>query len=221
MKLAVNPIFKLIAQGEHQTQDFKYCINDSRKIAKSLVAFANTYGGRLLIGVKDNGKIIGVRSDEEYYMVEAAAKIYSNPKIDFTTQQWDVDGKIVLEVMIEPSPLKPHFAQDETGNWVAFIRKNDENILANNVLLKSWKLERSEKGLFFKYDESRKNLIDYLNQYQTITLSKFAKIALITRKQAENILAELLFIKCINARFDEIPVNYQLNQNFDVERLKK
>jgi predicted HTH transcriptional regulator len=221
MKLAVNPIFKLIAQGEHQTQDFKYCINDSRKIAKSLVAFANTFGGRLLIGVKDNGKIIGVRSDEEYYMVEAAAKIYSNPKINFTTQQWDVDGKIVLEVMIEPSPIKPHFAQDETGNWVAFIRKNDENILANNVLLKSWKLEQSEKGLFIKYDESRKKLIDYLNQYQTITLSKFAKIALITRKQAENILAELLFIKCINARFDEIPVNYQLNQNFDMERLKK
>ena len=115
MKLEVNPIFKLIAQGEHQTQDFKYCISDSRKIAKSLVAFANTDGGRLLIGVKDNGKIIGVRSDEEYYMVEAAAKIYSNPKIDFTTQQWNVEGKIILEVMIEPSPLKPHFAQTETG----------------------------------------------------------------------------------------------------------
>jgi predicted HTH transcriptional regulator len=220
MKLNVNPIFKLIAQGEHQTQDFKYCINDSRKIAKSLVAFANTDGGRLLIGVKDNGKIIGVRSDEEYYMVEAAAKIYSNPKIDFTTQQWDVDGKIVLEVLIDPSLLKPHFAQDETGNWVALIRKNDENILANNVLLKSWKLEQSKKGLFFKYDEPRKKLIDHLNQYHTITLSKFVKIAQITRKQAENILAELLFIKCINARFDEIPVNYRLNQNFDMEGLK-
>jgi len=126
MKLEVHPIFKLIAKGEHQTQDFKYCISDSRKIAKSLVAFANTDGGRLLIGVKDNGKIIGVRSDEEYYMVEAAAKIYSNPKIDFTTQQWNVEGKIILEVMIEPSPLKPHFAQTETGNWVSFVRKKDE-----------------------------------------------------------------------------------------------
>ena len=220
MKLEVHPIFKLIAKGEHQTQDFKYCISDSRKIAKSLVAFANTDGGRLLIGVKDNGKIIGVRSDEEYYMVEAAAKIYSNPKIDFTTQQWNVEGKIILEVMIEPSPLKPHFAQTETGNWVSFVRKKDENILANNVLLKSWKLERSDKGLFFKYDEPRKKLIDYLNEHQTITLSKFVKIALITRNHAENILAELLFIKCIEARFDEIPVNYLLNQDFNMKELK-
>jgi predicted HTH transcriptional regulator len=216
MKLIVNPIFKLIAQGEHQTQDFKYCINDSRKIAKSLVAFANTDGGRLLIGVKDNGKIVGVSSDEEYYMVEAAAKIYSNPKIDFSTQHWDVEGKMILEIMIEPSPQKPHFAQTETGSWVAFIRKHDENILANNVLLKSWKLERMKEGLFFKYDEPRKNLIEYLNENGTITLSKFVKIAQITRKHAENILAELLFIKCIDARFDEIPVNYQINKNFDM-----
>lgn len=220
MKLAINPIFKLIAQGEHQTQDFKYCINDSRKIAKSLVAFANTDGGRLLVGVKDNGKIIGVRSEEEYYMVEAAAKIYSNPKIDFTTQQWNVEGKIILEIMIESSPLKPHFAQTDTGSWVSFIRKKDENILANNVLLKSWKLERSERGLFFKFDEPRKKLIEYLNEFNVITLSKFAKIALITRKQAETILAELLFIKCIDANFNEVPVNYKLNQHFDMNGRK-
>jgi len=220
MRLIANPIFKMIAEGEHQTQDFKYCINDSRKIAKSLVAFANTNGGRLLIGVKDNGKIVGVRSDEEYYMIEAAAKIYSKPKIDFITQQWDVEGKMVLEIMIEPSTLKPHFVQDETGSWVALTRKNDENILANTILLKLWKLENSQKGLFFKYDEPRKRLIEYLNSNIIITLSKFVKIAQITRKQAENILAELLLIKCIEARFDEIPVNYRLNQNFDKGGLK-
>jgi hypothetical protein len=46
------------------------------------------------------------------------------------------------------------------------------------------------------------------------------KIALITRNHAENILAELLFIKCIEARFDEIPVIYQLNQNFDMDKMK-
>ncbi|NCB09310.1 MAG: ATP-binding protein, partial [Bacteroidia bacterium] len=88
-------LYKLIEEGEHQQQDFKYCINDSKKIAKSLVAFANTDGGRLLIGVKDNGKIAGVRTDEEFYMVEAAAKIYSKPPVHFSTKQWLVEGKTV------------------------------------------------------------------------------------------------------------------------------
>ncbi|MGE5393191.1 MAG: helix-turn-helix domain-containing protein, partial [Candidatus Saccharibacteria bacterium] len=39
-----NYLLKLIQQGEHQQQDFKYCISDSKKIARSLVAFANTDG---------------------------------------------------------------------------------------------------------------------------------------------------------------------------------
>ena len=65
----------LISEGEHVRQDFKFEISDSRKIARSLSAFANTEGGRLLIGVKDNGRIAGVRSEEEMYMVEAAAQV--------------------------------------------------------------------------------------------------------------------------------------------------
>jgi predicted HTH transcriptional regulator len=220
MKLTVHPIYKLIAQGEHQQQDFKYCISDSRKIARSLVAFANTDGGRLLVGVKDNGKIIGVRSEEEYYMVDAAAKIYSKPKIDFSAQQWDVDGKTVFEVIIEPSQQRPHYAQIDDGSWVAFIRKNDENIFANGVLLKSWKLEKNHSGIYFQYDEPRKKLIEYLNNSGTITLSKFSKIAIISRLQAENILAELLTLECIEAHFGENPVVYSLNRDFDLNGLK-
>ena len=50
-------IHALIAEGEHQQQDFKFEISDARKIAKTLSAFSNTDGGRLLIGVKDNERI--------------------------------------------------------------------------------------------------------------------------------------------------------------------
>ena len=57
-------IYRLIAEGEHQTQDFKFEISDACKIARSISAFANTDGGRLLVGGKDNGKIAGVRAEE-------------------------------------------------------------------------------------------------------------------------------------------------------------
>jgi len=220
VKLTVHPIYKLIAQGEHQQQDFKYCINDSRKIARSLVAFANSDGGRLLVGVKDNGKIVGVSSEEEYYMVDAAARIYSNPKIEFTAQQWDVDGKTVFEVTVAPSRQRPYFAQSDDGKWLAYIRKDDENILANNVLLKSWELNKKTTGLCFQYDEPRKIIIEYLNHNQSITLTKFTRLAQITRGYAENILAELLAMKCIDGNFDQIPVTYQLNGEFDITSLK-
>lgn len=219
MKVVINPLYELIAQGEHQQQDFKYCINDSRKIAKSLVAFANTDGGRLLLGVKDNGKIAGVKSEEEYYMVEAAAKIYSNPEIPFEVQQWEAEGKTVLEVKISPSENRPHYAENNEKKWIAYIRRNDENIVANRVLLQSWKLEKNSKGLLFKYDTPRKILVDYLNENDEITLSKYCKVAQINRFSAEKILAEFLKMNCITINLDKNPTTYSLNHEFELETL--
>lgn len=219
MKITINPLFELIAQGEHQQQDFKFCINDSRKIARSLVAFANTDGGRLLVGVKDNGKIAGVRSDEEYYMVEAAANIYSKPKIEFDVQLWDADGKTVLEIKVKPSKNRPHFAENDEKKWVAYIRRKDQNVLANRVLLESWEMIKSAEGLLFKYDECRKILVKFLSNNETITLSKYCRLAKIERNYAEKVLAEFLSMGCIHIDLESTPVQYSLNSHFDLEQL--
>ncbi|HNX79656.1 MAG TPA: ATP-binding protein, partial [Prolixibacteraceae bacterium] len=134
--------WEMIREGEHQRQDFKYCISDSRKIARSLVAFANTDGGSLLVGVKDNGHLVGVQSEEEYYMVESAARIYSKPPVPFTTKQWHIEGKTVFQVIIEPSQARPHYARDENGKWLAWIRHQDENRLASRVMIDVWQKRR-------------------------------------------------------------------------------
>ncbi|MDE6288766.1 MAG: ATP-binding protein, partial [Muribaculaceae bacterium] len=78
-------IMALVAEGEHDRQDFKYAVSDARKIARSISAFANAGGGRLLIGVKDNGAIAGVRNEEDAYVVELAAHRYCDPpqEVDF------------------------------------------------------------------------------------------------------------------------------------------
>lgn len=155
---------RLILEGEHQKQDFKFCVNNSKKIAKSLVAFANTDGGKLLLGVKNNGTIAGVRSEEEYYMIESAAKIFSKPEISFETKQHFANGKTVLEVTIRESKAKPHYAKDESGKWLAYFRQHDENRLANKVLIEVWKKENSKKGIFIKYTDTEKILLDYLDK---------------------------------------------------------
>ena len=54
-------ILRLISEGEHQQQDFKYKITDAMKLARSVSAFANTEGGRLLIGIRDDGAVSGVK----------------------------------------------------------------------------------------------------------------------------------------------------------------
>uniref|UniRef100_UPI0032162F27 AlbA family DNA-binding domain-containing protein n=1 Tax=uncultured Draconibacterium sp. TaxID=1573823 RepID=UPI0032162F27 len=214
-------LYKLIEEGEHQQQDFKYCINDSKKIAKSLVAFANTDGGRLLIGVKDNGKVAGISSDEEFYMIEAAAKIFSKPQINFSTKQWHVEGKTVLEIVIEPSTEKPHFAKDENGKWMAYIRVNDENFLAHKIQIEVWKKENSPKGIYFTYSDNERFLIDYLQKHDSVSFSKFMRLAHVTRKEAVEVLSNFIIMDLIKIHTSNEGTTFCLNDNFDKNELTK
>ena len=99
---------KMIAEGEHVHQDFKYTISDARKIARSLSAFANHEGGRLLIGVKDNGTIAGVRNEEDIYVVEEAAEIYCCPAQQVEFRALKAQGGLeVIIASIEASDSRP------------------------------------------------------------------------------------------------------------------
>jgi predicted HTH transcriptional regulator len=203
-----HPIRDLIAAGEGQKLDFKFEISDSKKIAKTFVAFANTDGGTLLIGVKDNGAIAGVRSEEEYYMIEAAAKMYCKPEVLFQTRRWSVDGKTILELNIPKSSQKPHFALTEDKKWMVYIRVNDQNLLANSILLKVWQRKREEEPVYLEFTRNEKILLSYLEQHENITISKYCKIALIHRKEAENILVKLISLHVIKIEFTEKQVYY-------------
>ncbi len=214
-------LYKLIEQGEHQQQDFKYCINDSKKIAKSLVAFANTDGGRLLIGVKDNGKIAGIKTDEEFYMVEAAAKIYSNPPVHFSTKQWLVEGKTVLEITIEPSKTKPHFAKDDNGKWLAYIRIGDENYLAHKIQIDVWEKQSSPEGIWFSYSADEKQLIELLQKVPQITFSMLLRYAHVSRKKAETVLVNFIIMDVVRMRTTKEGTTFYLNTEFDKNELDR
>lgn len=208
--MTIHYIKKLIQEGEHQRLDFKFEISDARKIAKTLVAFSNTDGGILLIGVKDNGKIAGIKSDEEAYMVEAAATMYCKPKIELQLRRWEIEGKTILEVLVPKSSNAPHYAETEKGRWMIFIRQKDENILANTIHLKVWKKLKLEKGIFIQFSDKEKFLLDYLQGNNSISLSKFCKIALIPRKTAENILANLVSLGLIEMIYMDNKFLYRL-----------
>lgn len=194
----VSYIQSLIHEGEHQQQDFKFGITDSRKIARSLAAFANTDGGRLLIGVKDNGVVAGVRSEEEYYMIESAAQLYSKPEIRFESKAWKEEGKTVLEVWVPPSPVRPHFVKEEAGVWQAYVRSMDENIQADEVLITVWQKMKQKKGALIRYTKIEEELFRLFQTRDQITLSDFRKSARISTKQAVETLANLIVLGLIH-----------------------
>ena len=192
-----HPIELLIEEGEHQQLDFKFEVSDSKKIARTLSAFANTDGGRLLIGVKDNGNISGIRSEEEYYMIEAASKMYTRPEVPFEATRLEVNGKTVLEVYIAPSPDRPHTAPDKDDKYKAYIRVADENILANEVLMLAWQKKRQANGTLLKISKPVERLFAYLEEHPFIHINQFCRLAHIHYYTAKNIISDLLAIDAL------------------------
>lgn len=204
-------IYDLIQEGEHQTLDFKHSITDSKKIARSLAAFANTDGGRLLVGVRDNGSIAGVKSDEEYYMVQAAADLYCKPGINFETTVHKVEGKSVLEIEIAKLESdKLITAPNKDGIYKVYIRVNDQNFIVNNIFLKVWNKKKFGKGVLIRYNEEEKKLFEFLETENSITFSRFCKVAGLSKHKAEKVLINLLVLDLIKINFTENSTYYTL-----------
>ncbi|MGV8113625.1 MAG: helix-turn-helix domain-containing protein [Lentimicrobium sp.] len=210
-------IRKLISEGEHQQLDFKFGITDSKKIARSLAAFANTDGGRLLLGVKDNGAIAGVRSDEEFYMVEAGASLYCRPEVHFEMKEWEENGKTVLEITIPKSSKAPHSAPDKDGIYRVYVRVGDQNYPANGVLKKVWKKQKDPKGVYIEYGVTERTLLAYLEVHKKITLSAFRRISGYSLPRCEHILADFILLNIIKMNYSESGVFYTLNPDFRLE----
>lgn len=152
---SINHINQLIINGEGLQLDFKHTISDAYKIAKTICAFANTKGGTLLVGVRDNKTIAGVKSEEEKYMIEMAAQLYCVPPIDLKFTEHVLEKKIILEVTIEESNNKPVFALDSEKKQIVYIRQEDQTFKAGIVTYewlkfnnKSHNLSKNTYGFF-------------------------------------------------------------------------
>ena len=197
-------ILALIAEGEHEHQDFKYQISDARKIARSISAFANRNGGHLLIGVKDNGAIVGVSSDEEMYMIDQAAQMYCQPPQSVSFTLYRVEGKNVLKVDIAETLDRPVKAPDEKGQWKAYYRVADENVLASAMHVRL--MERDcvdEAPVVISYSEREQALLDYLQTHGGITLSGFARLAHCSRSTAEQTVVNLCDMGVVSLEYHQ------------------
>lgn len=119
-------LHQLIKGGESETLDFKQTITSS-KIARTLVAFANTKGGTILIGVSDDKRILGIDADEELFVIEQAAEKYCTPKIAFNYEVYEEDNKTILIIHIVESTKKPHFYIDNDKHLHIYMRVGDKN----------------------------------------------------------------------------------------------
>ena len=183
-------LLSLIREGEHQQQDFKYRVADACKLAKSVPAFANTDGGRLLIGVSDDGHLSGVRSEEEIFMMHQAAYKFCKPEPSISFDTYHAEGRTIVIATVPPSVKRPVYARDEEGQMKAYIRIKDENILASPVHLALWQESQKFRGSVIIYDDSVRQLLSIMKGSQT--LNQIVRLSKLPRHKVIMLLARLI-----------------------------
>ncbi|TCD48536.1 ATP-binding protein [Chlorobium sp. N1] len=104
------PLLDIVGEGEGLRTEFKRKVHSPTKIAKPIAAFANTCGGIMLIGIDDDGRIVGIQSEKEALeIVHEAIRRHIDPVPDVEAYVEMHRKRMVLAVVVPESPHKPHF----------------------------------------------------------------------------------------------------------------
>lgn len=190
-------LLELVEEGENLTTEFKLRFSTPDKIAKELIAFANTRGGLLLIGVADDKRIIGVASEkEEAGLVEEALRLIE-PEIEATFSYQQFEGKEIVIVSVAESPLKPHRIQDykpfDINTAQVYVRVQDKSVQASKEMIKIMKAKQSAEGLK-KYSVGvlEKQIFSFLNEQEAITVQQCATLFNVSNRRASRSLVNLV-----------------------------
>ncbi|MEZ4905028.1 MAG: ATP-binding protein [Spirosomataceae bacterium] len=219
---------ELVRQGEGKHVEFKLKSNHPEKIVREIVAFANTNGGHLLIGIGDDRSIKGLKYiDEDEYLLVRAIEKYCSPGIEYEIHRVPVgEEREVLVFKILPSPHRPHYVLQaidyQSSNSTYFSQKNvlskptptfvkktyirvaDKSVQASWVVREILRLKESEHQQPFRYGDNEHKLMQYLVQHPVVTVDTFATVAGISRTLASKTLIKLVLANVLQIQPDEM-----------------
>ncbi|MCX2739326.1 AlbA family DNA-binding domain-containing protein [Pontibacter anaerobius] len=182
---------RLIWEGENDTVDFKQRITKPEKISRTLVSFANTRGGVILVGVKDNGYVCGVDPEEEKHTLQLAADFYCDPPVHLLYEEIDQDDRVVLKVTVPESMHKPHFAKLKEDDWRGFVRVKDTSVQTSKMVNKALH-QAPEQFEPLPLNRHEETLLEYLRLHPRITVRQFMKLANLSERRAYRTLVKLV-----------------------------
>jgi predicted HTH transcriptional regulator len=194
---------QLVALGEGVNLEFKHRVPQGERIAKEVIALANTKGGRILLGVSDDGTVVGVDdAGEEEFLLHRAVEMHCRPAVPYTTERIVIAGeRDVILVSVPESEDKPHHLVTDTtapasGNGAAsagtaYVRVEEMSVEASPESLQMMQADGQASGAAFTYGENESLAMRYLDDYGHITVEQFARIADLSTEEATDTLVGL------------------------------
>jgi predicted HTH transcriptional regulator len=190
---------ELIEEGENLQCEFKLKFTSEEKIAKEMIAFANTKGGYLIFGIDDDREIVGVESEKEIAeLVHTTASNYCVPPLEVDIHFVQFKGRELVVVAIPESRTKPHRLQDyldelDINKSVVTIRVNDKSVQASKEMIRILRAQSSNKALIkYTIGQNEKLVFEYLKYNERITVKELSKLVNISERRASRTLVKMV-----------------------------
>lgn len=208
-------LLKLIEGGESLRVEFKQRFSDYHKIAKEMIAFANTRGGYIIVGVDDDGSIYGVLSEKgEAELLKETAANFCEPPIDYKFHYVELYSKEIVVCEIPESTNKPHRLQDyksdiDINDAHVFIRVNDKSVPASKEMIKILQARAAKKPLQkYEIGKNEKIVFELLKQNEFITVKDLAESANLSNRRASRTIIKLVRAEMLNVHTKDNGENF-------------
>jgi predicted HTH transcriptional regulator len=184
----------LVERGESHVLEFKKTIPSAGKIAREISALSNTVGGIILVGVTDDGLIVGIRDffEEEHWIREAAERL-CEPRVDLVIEIVHFQDRDVMVVRVPESSTKPVYVGRERGRErTAYVRDHEQSVVATPDRIGLLTAETEETPVTFEYGEKEQRLFRFLHEYGEITAQRYADLGDIAPEMASKTLIHLV-----------------------------
>lgn len=196
---ALNQLRSLVKSGEGLHLEFKRKAAFPEKIVRELIAFANTSGGVLLLGVNDDGEIPGLAyPEEESLAVRRAIRKFSRPVLFW--KEWIIPlsrKKFVIHYHVPQSRRRPHVFKLPAQKSETFVRINDMTVKASDEMYQIIRLGRHPSNIQFTYGPHESTLMRYLDQHPNISLRQFQELTGLDKTVTSNLLITLVLAHVI------------------------
>jgi len=189
---------EIIAGGESSTVEFKRKFTSAEKFAKEIIAFANTAGGYLIIGVDDNGSIVGVESEKEQVELVGLAQHSIMPILDIQVEIVEIEYRDVVVVHVPNSEHKPHRLisddpDERPHQRKAFIRQGENSVAASREMARILAGQSpNAPPMTLSIGDRERRLFTYLERYGKASVNDFAKLVNISKRRASQIMVKLV-----------------------------
>lgn len=205
---------QLVRKGEGAQLEFKLKNNHPEKILRELVAFANTNGGILLLGVSDDREIKGLKfGEEDDFILQKFIHTHISPPLEYENERFILpDEREVLIYHIPPSHTKPHFVyfSEPEPTRKAYIRVKDRSIQASKEVKNILKGKSKSLNIKFNYGPKEQVLMSLIEKNGHTTLESFQNAAAISRKMASDTLVRLVLANLLSIEPSESEDIYKM-----------